>query len=196
MKYLHKIKIGVPAAVGAVVLALLSQASLAGHGDADAVAFGGTTACGGNHFNRVAGNEGQRSSYILRNYNDSDSIKIERIRMVDATGAVLFDSAVSGMPTFFNGVLGAGDDSLEPHQTAQLRSQDVLSAPLGSSQRPIQTLVDWTAEKKVLLLDAVLVRVSRDRDIVTGQLGDERGRHLLECRHVKINNGKGQNKED
>jgi len=178
-----------------LLAATAAPAAHAGHADADTVAFGGTTACGGNHFNRVAGTEGQRAVYVLRNFGDSEGIRIERIRFFDATGATLFDSDATGLPPFVNGVLGPADDSLGPHQTALLRSQDVLGGALPVTGRPIQVHIDWSAEKKVLLLDAVMIRLSRDRDAASGGLGDERARHLLECRHVRIQNGKGEDKD-
>lgn len=176
----------IPMAFAVGALLGLPHPASASSADSTKRAFAGIVACGGNHFDRVGGTEGQRARYTLRNLSADQSIFIDRIRMFDAQGGILFDSTASGLPTFFNGVLGPGDNSLDPHQSAHLRSEDVLSGPLSSTQRPIQTVIDWSANAKVLLLEASLVRISRRLDVTTGKLREERGRHQYDCRHIRI----------
>ena len=184
-----------------VTALVLTQPALAGHADSDLRAFGGTVACGGNHFNRVDGTEAHRSRYILRNYNPDQSIFVERMRFFDAQGNSQFDSDVSGLPNFLNNVLGPGDNALDPNQTARLGSSDILSGPLDGNDRPIQAIFTWTADKKILVPEITLVRIVRERfeikdldgNVIGEVLGAERARHLYECRHIVISKGKGQN---
>lgn len=166
----------------------------AGHADRGARAVAATVACGGNQVVRNRGDEFQASVYVLRNYNSKSPIYIDRIRFIDATGVTMFDFPGSALPVFFNGVLGPTDNSLEPHQTAQLRSIDVLGlSSLPRSKRPIQVLIDWSADDRALLLETALVRLARERIVTidpdTGaeivRMGKERGRHLYECRTIR-----------
>ena len=180
---------------------MLTQHALAGHADSDLRAFGGKVACGGNHFNRTGGTEAHRSRYVLRNYNLSQSIFIDRMQFFDAQGNSLYDSDVSGLPNFLNNVLGPGDNTLEPNQTARLGSSDILSGPLDGNDRPIQAIFTWSANSKITVPEISLVRLVRERfevkdldgNVIGEVLGAERARHLYECRHIVISKGKGQN---
>lgn len=186
----------------AIVTGLMFSPAIAfaGNGDRDARGFGGTVSCGGQHFNRLGGTEAHRTNYIIRNYNEHADINLDRVRVFDANGNVLFDSDITGMPVFFNGVLSASDTSLNPHQTAQLRTNELLGSNfLGQLDRPIQVIFDWSAQKKVLTLEVGNVRTSRKR--VQNPDGswttrEERGRHIYECRQTFTANGKGQLKND
>ncbi|MFV1993348.1 MAG: hypothetical protein ACC635_05535 [Acidiferrobacterales bacterium] len=170
------------------VVAPISSA-FADAADGTARAYGGTVACGGNQAVRNGGNEFQGAVYVLRNYDPSISINIDRIRFFDSHGVVThtFLGGGGGLPPFVNHVLGPLDYTLEPNQTAQLRSWDVLGmAGLPLSKRPIQVKIDWSSQGKPLLLETGLVRVARERIVtVSGvKLGAERGRHLYECRTI------------
>ena len=150
--------------------------------DGTARAYSGTVACGGNQAVRNGGKEFQGAVYVLRNYDPHTTINIDRIRFFDSHGVVTHDFT-GVLPTVVNGVLGPGDPTLEPNQTAQLRSWDVLGmAGLPLAKRPIQVRIDWSADGKPLLLEVGLVRLARERIVTaTGvKLGAERSRHLYE----------------
>jgi hypothetical protein len=50
-------------------------------------------------------------------------------------------------PPFSNGVLGPADNVLEPNQTAQVDSTDVLPF-LPENQRPIQLEIVWSGQEE------------------------------------------------
>jgi len=151
----------------------------------DAKARQGVVRCGGNNFLRLGGTEIQYTTYTIRNVSSTTPITIERLTFFDATGSVLFDSGTNGFPTFVNSVLGPSDNVLEPNQTAQLFSFDVLPF-LPENQRPIQLEIAWSAPERVLTLEAAGVRTSRQRDPATGAQLVERGRDGNSCRTVDL----------
>ena len=195
LKTFHLDKTG--SMLGIAAALVLTQPTLAG--DMDLRAFGGSVACGGNHFDRLGGTEAHRTGYVVKNYNPKQSVFIDRVQVFDAQGNSLFDSNVSGLPTFGNNVLGPTDNDLGPNQTAVLYSWDVLSEPLGVDERPMQVVFTWTADGKVLVPDIVLARITRERleikdpagNVIGEQLGEERARALGTCRHIAISKGKG-----
>jgi len=103
----------------------------------------------------------------------------------NATGTILFDSDVSGIPASYNGVITPADNALDPRQTADLRIQDLIPTQ-GRNSRPFQVVVDWTADEPVLTLDAVHVRTNTDIDPATGAIGKQHGRHSTACRTTKL----------
>ena len=170
----------------ALIASLVLGPSMASAVDGDDLAFSGTLVCGGNHFNRLGGTEAWRSTYTIRNVNDSDNITINRIRTYNANGVVLYDSNVSGMPVFQNSVLGAGDNVIGPHQSAQLNTDEVVgSAGLSADDRPLQTVFEWSASKKVLTLGGgttVWARARTQNPDTTWTYQEERSRHSGKCR--------------
>ena len=162
-----------------------SAKSIAGPSDGISKGKHGVVRCGGNNFLRLAGAEIQRTNYTFRNYNASVPITIVRMRFFDATGAILFDSQASGFPNSGNGVIGPGDPTLQPNQTAQFSSNDFLPY-LTLTQQPLQLEIEWTAPSKVLALDVSLARTNNARDPKTGQIGEERSSHLRECTTIDL----------
>lgn len=150
----------------------------AGHADGTARARAATVMCGGNNFTRLGGTQVHRAVYTLRNYDPARSITIDRIRFFDATGAVLYDSVGDGFPPFGNGVLSSTDRTQDPNQSAQLSSNSVLEE-LDSTKRPVQLRIDWSATRRALLLETVMVRQVRDADSA------EISRHAYECRTIR-----------
>ena len=161
--------------------------SIAGEADQDKKSRQGTVRCGGSHFLRLGGTEIHFTNYIFRNYNSTTPITIQRLVFFGANGSVLYDTNISGFPTFENGVLGTADNVLDANQTASLDTVGLLPF-LPDTQRPIQLEIDWAAPEKALTLDVALVRVSRQRDSVSGQQQAERGRHLRDCRTISFKN--------
>jgi len=163
----------------------LAGTSHAANIDDDTKARQGVIRCGGNNFLRLGGTEIQFTAYVIRNLSSTTPITVERLTFFDATGAVLFDSDTSGFPTFDSALLGPSDNVLDPNQTAQLNSYDVLPF-LPENQRPIQLEIVWSAPERVLTLEAIGVRVSRQRDPTTGAQLAERGRDGNKCRSVDL----------
>ena len=164
-----------------LVLALLVFAvprSHAGHADGATKARAGTVMCGGNNRLRLSGAEAHRAVYTLRDYDPDQPITVDRIRFYNAVGTVLFDSDVTGFPAFANGLLGPGNQTLQPNQSSQLTS-DSLLPNLGMAVRPIQLRIDWSAPARALLMETVLVRQVRD-----GVTTAEVSRHAYECRTI------------
>jgi len=180
--------------VSALMSMVISSPVFAGHADRGSRAVAGLVACGGNHAVRNKGDEFQLSVYVLRNYNSRLPIYIDRIRFFDSHGTMTHDFPGGALPIFFNGTLGPGDNVLEPHETAQLRSQDIFGLTgLPVNERPIQVLINWSADDHALILETALVRQARERQVKidpnTGaeivRVGKERSRHLYECRTIK-----------
>ena len=171
-----------------ILLIGIAALGVAGTAEADrpegaATARTGIVRCGGTNHLRQGGREVHVTHYNLRNLNSADSITIDRLKVLDATGAVLYDSAQSGLPAGGNGVLGPANNLLGPNQTAQLQSEDFL-AFLDNGSRPIQAEFQWSAPKSVLTLDAGTSRLVRQRDPATGAVQDERARSSGSCRSI------------
>lgn len=175
-----------PAILAGLILSLgLAGGAQAASIDDDVKARQGIVRCGGNNFLRLNGAEIQFTAYVLRNMSSTTPITIERLTFFEANGSVLFDSGTSGFPTFENSVLGPSDNVLEPNQTAQLNSDDVLPF-LPDNRRPIQLEIAWSAPERVLTLEVIGNRVSRQRDPATGTQQAERGRDGNSCRTIDI----------
>lgn len=143
----------------------------------------GVVRCGGNNFLRLSGTEIQFAFYQLRNFDTTNSITIDRMRFFDATGAVLADSAVSGLPPSQNGILGPANNTLHPNQTALFDSSTFL-ANLPQTNRPIQLEIEWSSAGSALTLGVTVAHVSRERDPATGAMGVQRSRSESECRSI------------
>jgi len=182
-KYNKLLKLGV--AVAFVASPLFATASPA---DQDDRAFSGTIACGGNHFDRRGGTEAQRTAYILRNYNESLPVSINRLAIYDATGAIIADFNGATLPVSFNNIIGGGDNTIEPFQTALYLSDNLIGAPLPSNLRPISVQIDWSADAKATIPEISSVRRARLN-------GVEQSRATSSCRSIVINKGKGKGKD-
>lgn len=158
---------------------------LAGHADKTDRGVEGSVSCGGNALFRMGGTEAHRSTMVLRNFSDTDSITLDRVRVYNATGALIFDSNVSGMPPFVNNVLGSSDNILDPRQSAQLNLADFITAQ-GKYTRPLQTVFDWSATEPTLTLDIVHVRTVSDFDPTTGKVGRQIARNDGACRTTSL----------
>jgi hypothetical protein len=161
-------------------------AAYAAKGEGEIKARQGVVRCGGNNFLRLNGTEIQFTSYVIRNFDSEIPITIDRMRFFNANGLVIFDTGPGGLlPPSENGVLGPADNTLEPNQTVQFNSDEILDF-LAQTNRPIQLEIEWSAAQRALSLDAVTVRISRQRDPVTGNIQAERGRHATECRSISL----------
>jgi len=157
-------------------------------------ALSGTVACGGSQFIRNGGNEFHQASYIMRNFDGSAEIHIERIRFFDATGNLVADFPGTSLPEFTNGILGPQDNVLETNQTAQLGTRNVFGDQgFSSSDRPLQVLIDWNSISPVKPLNVSMVRSVRERIVkidATGnqivKYGEERSRHRSACRVIEL----------
>lgn len=183
-------------AAGAAALMVVNGNAIAGHADGGKKAYRGTVVCGGNHFIRNGGKEMQWANYVLRNYNKNSPIQIDRIRAYSAQGVLMKDYVGTNMPAARNGVIGSGDNVIDPFQTAHVRTLDILgNQGLSLADRPIQVRINWSAAQPVKLLESSLVRIARERIVQTDpntgaqtiKYGAERGRHLYECRTISRN---------
>jgi len=179
---------------------LIAAASSA---DQDDRAVSGTIACGGNHFERVGGTEGQSTAYVLRNYDASLPISINRLAIYDASGTVIADFNGASLPVSFNRIFGGGDNSLEPFQTALYLSADLIGAPLSRNRRPITVQIDWSADSRALIPEISSVRRARRQEVSFDQFGnqivrtrEERSRATSSCRSIVINKGKKKDDDD
>ena len=177
------------AVIGVVLGSLIAGISFqstafAAASDRSKKAVTASVTCGGTYFIGGRGTEIQRANYILRNVSDKGPIYIDRVRVFNAKGVALFDSDVSGIPASRNNIITPADNSIEPRQSANLRIVDLI-APQGRSSRPLQTVIDWSADEPVLTLEATNVRTTAAFDSVTGAIGAQRGRHSSACRTTK-----------
>lgn len=134
----------------------------------------GTFACGGNHFLRVGGTEQHRSVYVISNPNPEITIALDRVRVFDANGQVLFDYPSDALPTSVKLELG-------PYETTQINSFDILTEELRPSDRPMQTHIEWSnlGSRPGLAPSVGLVRTVRNVSD-----GAERSRASAECRLI------------
>jgi len=172
---------------GVLISGLIAGQSIVFAAAADRAKKGveGSLSCGGTYYTRNGDTEIQRSTYILRNVSDAGVIYLNRVRVYNAKGSLLFDSDISGLPTSRNGVLSAVDNGLDSRQSANYRIADLITQQ-GRNTRPLQAVFDWTADEPTLSLDAVNVRTNTDIDPVTGVVGKQRGRHSSACRTTKL----------
>ena len=168
---------------------LIAAFSLGVAGTAQAERSEGTTTarkgvvrCGATNHLRQGGTEVHTTNLNLRNF-DEAPITIERLRVFDATGAVLFDTAGGGLPAASNGVLGPANNVLNPNQTAQFDTDSILDF-LPNEARPLQAEVQWSASTPVLTLGVTATRLVRQRDPGTGQMQAERARDANACRNI------------
>ena len=167
------------------IFSLVAGAAQADRSEGEKTARQGVVRCGGNNFLRLGGTEIQFASYTLRNFDSIQPIAVDRMRFFDANGNVLFDTAGGALPPAENGVLGPTNNTLNPNQTAQFNTNDILPF-LAQTDRPIQLEIEWSAHRAALSLDVITVRISRQRDPATGAILAERGRHATECRSILL----------
>lgn len=176
-------KQGCMAALAAIALAWTS-ASMGHEAEGEQTARSGVVSCGGTNFLRQGNTEIHFTNYNLRNLSESVPIRIDRIVVYAATGAVLFDSDVNGFPLFESARLGPDDQVLEPKQTAQLGTDTFLPF-LAEELRPLQTEITWSAAEKVLTLQVSTNRVARGFT-PPSNMGQERSREGGGCRNVRL----------
>ena len=178
----------ISAALAAACVFAISTVVQADSGDS--LAREGSVGCGGSHFLRLGNTELQTSFYNLRNFNDDIALRIDRIRFYNATGALVQDFVAPNLPPFLNDVLGPGNNLLQPHQTAQLSALDIFGTNFfANDERPLQLIVDWSAERRVMPLQVALNRVARAAQLIvnptTGQtslsVNVERSRSASSC---------------
>ena len=134
----------------------------------------GTFACGGNHFLRVGGTEQHRSVYVISNPNPEITVALDRVRVFDANGKVLFDFPNDALPASVKLELG-------PYETTQINSFDILIEELTSQDRPMQTHIEWSnlENRRGVAPSVGLVRTVRNVSD-----GAERSRTSAECRLI------------
>ncbi len=135
----------------------------------------GTTQCGFNHFTRLGGTEDHFSTINLRNPNGDVTIKVDRMRIFLANGALLSEVPGNMLPT------------LGPRQSLSLRSWDYWAQmglpPIPLELRPYQLLIEWSVQdhQRGYHLGANVVRVVR-----VDFNGEEKSRHRGPCRNLEL----------
>ncbi|MGH8640717.1 MAG: hypothetical protein ACRET6_03340 [Burkholderiales bacterium] len=165
-----------------ILAATIFSLSFAGATPVDAAQ--GVARCGGNNFIGGPSNtEMQITRLALRNFNAMQPITINRLVVYNAPGLIIFDSDVSGLPAFTNGILGPANSILGPHQSSVLNSENFLPF-LPQTDRPLQTFVTWSSMGPALPLGVNLAVVVRQRDPVTGAQLEERTRAGGDCEQI------------
>lgn len=171
----------------AATLGAIALPGYAARSEATATARQGVIRCGGNHFVRLGGSEVHFTSYPVRNFDSTGSIRIDRMRLFDGLGNVLFDSVTAGgLPPSESGLLGGAANVLGPNQSVLFDTLDMGIPFQSPATRPLQLEIEWSSPKSVLSLDAFTIRISRQRDPLTGAILTERGRHAGECRSIAL----------
>ena len=149
--------------------------------DAAETARQGIARCGGNHFLRQSGTEIRQNFYTMRNVDSTQPITITRMVAFAATGATLYDSAVSGFPVTSNGIISPTNSTINPRQSANIGTGDILPAFLAQTERPISVVIAWSAPAPALVLAVSSSSVVRERDAVNGNELAERSRSSGKC---------------
>jgi len=163
----------------------------------------GTISCGGNHFVRDRGTESQSTVFTIRNTDSSLPVSINRLTVYDALGTVIVDYDGATLPLAFNSVIGNGDNVIEPFQTVQYRTQELVGAALPTNRRPIQTRIEWSADDKAVVPATTAIRLARTLETVINGAGQpvvrtrgERSRSTGRCRNIEISKGHKRGHDD
>lgn len=164
-----------------ILVATMYSLTLVGPARADKVedpgiARDGVVLCGGNNFLRL--DEAHTTLYTLHNFDSTQPIFIDELRVFDATGTVIFDSNASGLPASLNGILGGTNNTLGPNQTAQITSDSFLPF-LAQSVRPIQLVIAWSSPNRALSLEVHEAQRAR-----VAPNGVERSTNAVVCRSI------------
>ena len=116
-----------------------------------------TLLCGGHSRVEVDGTATTQSNWVFRNYDDTGSIQIDRIRIYDRDGASLYDAMP---PTASSN--GVDPSNVGPHSTIAFHSGSLLGATYPRPNNPLQFVLDWSSatQKRVLTLDGFVVRTN------------------------------------
>ena len=167
---------------GAALAVGMAGVSFAVSADDGEKKLGGVLRCGGTSSLRLSGTEAQFAAWDLRNLSSTTPITVERVTFFAATGVVLFDSKLSGLPPFNAGVpLGPANNILGPNQTTGLTSFDVVGFITDPTLLPLQVEFVWSATARVPPLDVRTIRLSRERNPTSGALGADRARGDFNC---------------
>src|SRR5438552_1586773 len=98
-----------------ILLATIFSLTFAGAtraGEGEATARQGVVRCIGNNFLRLGDTEIQFTSWTLHNFDSTNPIVIERVRIFNSRGEILGDSAAPGssLPDSDNGLLGSANN--------------------------------------------------------------------------------------
>ena len=153
--------------------------------DGDTKSTSATLLCGGAHRVEDDGTGAtvtiKSSSWSFRNYNDSNSIQVDRIRVYDRNGVLLHDD----MPPIASGN-GVDPSNVGPHTTIVFGSNFLLGTT--NPLPPLQFVLDWSSVSgdKVLTVDGYVVRGNGTPD------GASAGFFTFDCRTINIQKGKGK----
>ena len=95
--------------------------------------------------------------YVLRNFNDAESITIDRIRAWDKTGTLIWDSDIDGLPAGTQPVLN-------PHEGMKFRAAALtmnVVEPTPGQFELMQIQIDYSLEARGISLGSAMVRFAR-----------------------------------
>jgi len=157
------------------VLSMVSGFSFATSSDASKKARGGTVICSGN-FNTASNTRGR---WILHNISQTKSLNLDRMRVYNATGALIYDSNVNGPAPSSTGVAFG---LIGPLQTIMFRTETLVTAGLlpgnlPSTERPTKTIFDWSSHSGARMLTPY---------VLLTRPGPGSARHARDCRSVSF----------
>ena len=140
----------------------------------------GVVACGGDHNVDDKGTKANVTRWIIRNFNETDNIRLTRIRVFFAGGGP-FDSDVDNYPPAWAALLGSetGESTLIAHGTIRLRSEDIVPFVLSQVELPyygslMHMIIEWEADDEVVPPDVIVVIPTfRKQDLVA--------KHAVSC---------------
>ena len=114
-------------------------------------------------------------SWSFKNYNDSSSIQIDRIRIFDRDGVSLLDEMP---PTGSSN--GVDPSNVGPHSTITFGAHPLLGETHPEPVLPLQFILDWSSVsgKRVLTLDGTALRKFNRFD------GTPEGLSIVDCRTI------------
>jgi hypothetical protein len=145
----------------------------------------GFVRCGANNFLRANSTEVHTIAITLRNFDATQPITISRLRILNSTGVVLFDSTASGLPPFDNGLLGPATNVLSPNNSSTVL-MDSFVPYQAQVDRPLQMFVNWSSANPALPLGVGATRLVRERDLSTGAHLAERSRNSSGCQSILV----------
>lgn len=181
---------------GFVSLALSGAAQAAASTEGEVTATQGVVRCSFSTFLRQSNTEIHQAFITLRNVDPTEPIFIDRMRLWNARGIVLFDSALSGAlpPTTGGATLGGpGNNTLSPNQSAQYEAAPIVGLIAAQGDRPGQVEIQWSAGRRgALTLQASTSRVVREHipnladPTQVGSIRAERSRSSSSCRSIAL----------
>ena len=145
----------------AALVVPMTNNGLAAPADGELRAISASQLCSGHSRIDPSGNVVTSSNWVFRNYDAEHAIRIDRIRIYDNGGYLLYEA--NPPLSSSNGVDPA---HVMPHGTISFHSSQLIGDTHPQPDNPIQFILDWSAveELNVISLDGFVVRINRNPD--------------------------------